>query len=256
MKTFSEIYLVSDKLETILPELVTDAEAMLGATFPLGYLEYLTELGTGMFCDYLYIYPPTKVVGELAAYREIFQESCDLWVQETQPQISREEFGKMIVLGHTMDMDKLAFHPENPSRIIAIPYSHDVIYQVGASLYQSLEWFRDFCVSPETDFKWFDSGVDHRYIRMEREQLRDLTGEFIKFTQELGLSVIPLVSGTRTWIFIRDLNGYLAVDSSPHDPKTRLTIVYDRYEAVVIDRIQAFFQEKGFEIRQRGEKTK
>ncbi len=63
---FENTYLVTDKLETFTHEDVDAAEAALGTRFPDGYREYVTTLGKGEYCGFLWTYDPSVVANDRA----------------------------------------------------------------------------------------------------------------------------------------------------------------------------------------------
>jgi hypothetical protein len=82
MHDLSNVYLVSDKLERVSNDDIKIAETRPGSMFPSGYREYVLQPGVGMYCDYLYVFPPQRIVKEAATYQQIFQKYSYLWSRE------------------------------------------------------------------------------------------------------------------------------------------------------------------------------
>jgi len=255
MRSFPQIYVVSDKLETVSEEVIINAESELAVRFPRGYREYMTELGTGMFCEYVYVYPPRRILEDASIYQATFQENYDLW-SESHSLIRREDIGKLIVFAHTVDMGKIAFHKDNPETIFVLPYNHEVIYQAGTDLHDTLAWLYSFGVTDEETFQWFDSSINQRYLKMAGETTESLSDELREFVKDLHLTTIFKDFDNRKWMFIRELNGYMILDERPRAKKAQISVTHDKDQLTLINRIVNFFEQKDFKITSHGEKKK
>lgn len=255
MENFSKIYLVTTELETVLAMNVKTVERQLKTTFPLGYKEYITELGTGLFCDYFYVYPPQKVLEDFALYQKTFQEYYHLW-SESHSLITKEDIGKLIVFAHTDEMDKVAFHSKDPTRVFVVPYSYEVINDVGSNLYEALDWVYELGVPDDSDFRWFDSSVNQRYCKMQGNNWNSLLSDFYQYISPMGLQIVKKEIHGKPWLFVRDFNGYMTINTKDVAEKAKIYIKFDKDLASVPNGIKLFFEKRGFEVFEEGDKKK
>jgi hypothetical protein len=125
-------------LTPVASEAVDGAEAHLGATFPAGYREFVLAFGAATYCGRVRVYPPQRIVAELADWRErvtqyfFWDASADL--------LDAESVRQCIPVADTFTGDELIFHPADPSRLYVLPREEEEIFLVGADLDQALEW--------------------------------------------------------------------------------------------------------------------
>lgn len=114
------------------------AEKNLGTHFPSGYQQYITTLGEGVLGGaFVRIYPPRKVVEELAQWRERIEE---YWFWKTEDDdFSKSKALECIVLGDTLQGDEVIFHPSNPERLFVLPRHDDAAYWTDG-FFETLEW--------------------------------------------------------------------------------------------------------------------
>ncbi len=55
----------------------------------------------------------------------------------------RPRAGETVLLGSTMDGDKLVFHPKQPDNLFFLPRDDDQLHQVGPGLDAAIDWFCD-----------------------------------------------------------------------------------------------------------------
>jgi hypothetical protein len=112
-----------------------DAERALGTRMPLGYREFMLTCGEGVLGGaYIRVYPPWRIRRELTAWRRRITE---YWLWDGLPQQRGVE---SVVVGDTLDGDELIFHPSNPDAIWVLPHDSDQASQIGAGIWEALEW--------------------------------------------------------------------------------------------------------------------
>lgn len=73
-----DISVVMGHARPVTAEAVSEAEAALGVTFPTGYREYVTTLGSGVLGgSYVRVYLPGDIVRNLGEFRQRWDE---LWL--------------------------------------------------------------------------------------------------------------------------------------------------------------------------------
>jgi hypothetical protein len=169
-------------------------------TFPAGYREYVTQLGTGMFCDYIYVHPPQRIVEEVSVYQDVFKSYSDLW-STGDAVIKKEELEDLIVFAQTVDMGKVAFHPMHAGQIFLVPYKYDFVQCVGSNLFNALKWPYYFEMSDHSDFVWFNSEVNQGWVHMIGDKETGLPDRFSIFIHKLSSKVNVRAIGKEMWFF-------------------------------------------------------
>jgi hypothetical protein len=154
MHFFGGVYLVFDDLRTVTPAEVAAGAARLGLTFPDGYAEYMAELGEGTLSDYIRIWPPRRIEKELPEHRRFWSENF-CW-DEDGP-LTPARTGETVLLGDTLDGNRLVFHPDRPDDLFVLPRHDDQIYRIGPGLDAAINWLCDSGVLDQTiTFRYFE----------------------------------------------------------------------------------------------------
>ena len=102
---FDEVHVVSRELNTTSQDAVQAAENVLNIKFPVGYEEYVTRMGKGVFSNWVRVYMPDRIVNEHADFKERWSEHY-FWEKEKMPEVLES-----LILGDTLDGDELVYHP-------------------------------------------------------------------------------------------------------------------------------------------------
>ncbi|MGA7730981.1 MAG: hypothetical protein WCD37_06875, partial [Chloroflexia bacterium] len=99
--SFGNIYLVTDKLETATQEEIGDLKKRLGMPLPVGYAEFISNMGTGTYCDLLRVYEPARILRE-------YQEARSRWAEHFfwevgQGVLAKDEVLKCVIFADTID---------------------------------------------------------------------------------------------------------------------------------------------------------
>jgi hypothetical protein len=134
-----DVKISGGELNPIRHEVVSDVEARLNITFPLGYREFITTLGQGFFCEsYIRVYPPRRILKE---YRDFQKRWAEYWFwDDGRDVLSKAKALQAIIIADTMEGDELIFCPDEPERLYVLPRNKDTIFQVGTTLFEALEW--------------------------------------------------------------------------------------------------------------------
>lgn len=139
--SFADTYLVTDKLATFPEEEVNAAEARLGVRFPDGYRDYVTKLGKGEYCGFVWMYGPTEIVADRDSRRSELAKHAQSW-EDGFNVLSEERLPECIVIGASIDADLIVFHPDAPDALYELPRHDSTIYPVGASVGEVMAWYR------------------------------------------------------------------------------------------------------------------
>ncbi|AKF09830.1 SMI1/KNR4 family protein [Sandaracinus amylolyticus] len=115
---------------------VDAAERALGVTFPGGYREYVTRFGAALECGLVRIYPPRRIIEELAEWRARV-DAYWLW---TTLELDRDRAQRCIVLGDTTRGDEIVLDPQRPDALFVLPRHHDAIVCIPGDLTHALAW--------------------------------------------------------------------------------------------------------------------
>ncbi len=161
--SFADTYLVTDKLATFLEEEVNAAEAQLGARFPDGYREFVTKLGRGEYCGFVWMYGPAEIVADLDSRWSQLAENAHSW-EDGSDVLSEMRLRECIVIGASIDADLIAFHPDTPDALYELPRHDSTISHIGASVAAAMDWYRRERL--KIGFGYFES-----YIARQEEAL-------------------------------------------------------------------------------------
>jgi hypothetical protein len=127
--------------------------------FPIGYREYVTQIGEGTLGTYVRVYPPWRIARELGEWRERIEQ---YWVwDEAGGALPKERAIESIVIADTIDGDEIVFHPCRPKQLFVLPRHGAAAIQIDGDFWAALDWL---CTSgeltdpfDERDFEPFDS---------------------------------------------------------------------------------------------------
>ena len=173
---FENTYLVTDKLVTFSAKEVDAAEAQLNTAFPAGYREYVTTLGKGEYCGFVWLYGPSEVVNSRAVRQSELTEYAHFW-EDGYDVLSVDLLRGCIVVGASIDADLIVFHPDAPDEVFELPRHDSVINKIGDSLGAAAAWYRQQRL--KSDFGYFESHIDRKgetlpgALNLSLDSLRD-----------------------------------------------------------------------------------
>jgi hypothetical protein len=137
LKSFDNIYVVSDKLVPVSQDQLDRARAALRSDFPPGYDEFMLKFGKGDFSGYVRPYDPDRIVSELSSNREWLSHDC--W-NEGNLRLTRAERETLILFADTIDSDSFAFLPGRPKEIFVLPRHKQLLFKIGPTFLDLLNW--------------------------------------------------------------------------------------------------------------------
>ena len=250
---FSDIYLVTEKLNKVELTEIESAEKELKTKFPFGFKEFLTTLGSGTYCDLVYIYTPEKVIEDYVSNQNIFKEASDFW-DKMPHELNPSKLSELIIFTHTMDGDMLAFHPDNSGIVYVVPRHETFIYYAGINFYQAIETLIiNYGDSGENDFRWFNSHVEQCYFQMINGEEKVSKEDFLNFVNDLDFRKIDVSDEDVSEFFIRDFDGMLYLGNILAAKQT-FHIEFDCEKNKVPEKFRDYFIQKGFKEISNGKK--
>lgn len=119
-------------------EELDQAERALGARLPEGYRDYVSRFGEALDTLLLRVYPPARVVTDLASWRTRI-DAYWLWAPASDA-FGPDEASRSVVLADTLNGDELLFFPERPDRFYVLPRDHDSVAMLRGSFAQACAW--------------------------------------------------------------------------------------------------------------------
>jgi hypothetical protein len=183
-----DIQVVGEPLVLARPADVDALASRLWITFPLGYREYVTRLGEGVFGgSFVRISPPWRIESELSEWRRRIKKYW-FW-DEGRDLLPKERALECVIIGDTVNGDELVFHPNRPNRLFVLPRDSEQIFEAGGDLLDAVEWM---CTSGELgeafnerNFEPFDSRVESSE-RTSQAAAADPEGESLDDVVELA----------------------------------------------------------------------
>ena len=160
--TFDDVYLVNDERQPLTDAEVDEALEFLDP-LPPGYREYLTTLGSGEYCDFLYVWPPSTIRKSLSETRSHISQFFPYEFSK-HPYPDRD-YGACVPIANSIDGDYLVVWPDSPHELIGLPRQDFECYRLPLGFADLLNWElyvgqpRDYVFQPP--FRFFEpSSVD------------------------------------------------------------------------------------------------
>jgi hypothetical protein len=165
---FDDIYAVTERLGPATPEQVKAIEAAIGTKFPPGYAEFVTRFGDGSISNWVRVYPPDRVAEEALGHRER-REEYYFW-DDGADVLTREQVTRSVLLADTYNGDEVVYHPNEPVGLFVLPNDDGVIYPVGGTLEEAIDWIcTSGTLTAPVTFKWFEPASGRVRRRFEAE---------------------------------------------------------------------------------------
>jgi len=174
---FEDVYLVSEDLEVATEADVRAAEAALHTSFPLGYSDYVTTLGAGVYNYIVRVALPTQILAEYAGDQAMWAEYADMH-EDYYDVIPLRRLVETILFATTADGANVVFHPDSPAALYLL--EDEYAYRAGTTLYELLDWIVQSGKAPpkdravvltssgqfvERDFRYFESYRNRKLVQ-------------------------------------------------------------------------------------------
>jgi hypothetical protein len=137
---FSDVYLVSRKLQIVEQSRLDELEAWLKHPLPLGYREYMSLLGVGKLCNYLYVDSPEVIRENQDAHREYIDSYYEDFFEDQLDILSFEDALESIHVASSTVGDIIVYTPELDGKLYVLErYSSD-IYLLESGFFTPFLW--------------------------------------------------------------------------------------------------------------------
>lgn len=233
---FEDVYLVTEKLETVAEDAIIALEHHLGIALPSGYRPFMTTLGKGTFCDLVSVYSPEQILQRQADARERWHMYYDAFWDDPDRVLSKEQVMESILFAHTADSDEFIVCPSLPNRTFILPRHDNTVYWTDDSFIGHHTWFGPHgSVEHLSSFKYFESNRDRQRLSLFTAQHHLLLTDIATFlTAYWPYSPQhrrgdPLAEDTQWLIlFIAPIGGRIQLTQGlPRDGRIGITMTYD-----------------------------
>lgn len=137
---FDQIILISPHIQPVPQSEIDRLESHFGFAMPLGYKDWMTQLGIGMYCDEFVIYEPKRILKwhEQEAIRRSNRAKYeyperDHWIYEGSEHILNEaQVEDCIVIGASLGGDQIVIFPPRPDKLYILPRHSNEILEIAA----------------------------------------------------------------------------------------------------------------------------
>jgi hypothetical protein len=203
----NDIYIVNPTLKTATSAAVEAAERKLKAKFPTGYAEFVTQFGEGLYCTYMRVYPPGRIVKENPEFQQRIREYY-FWDKGAKV-LAKERALESIRIADTLDGDELIFHPTRPDELFVLPRHADKVFAAGRTFDEALEWLCRFGKVGKD--RYFDSSVGCKSIEIAMGEKRPPLKKLRDTLLALKLHAKVAQASDLLQIFMPDLAGEVAI---------------------------------------------
>lgn len=212
-----DVYLVSRQLDPVSDGEITELETKLRFALPVGYREYLRQLGNGDFCHGLHVRTPAEVLDE--GNVEFWSDYLPVAIEEEffneRPLLTDSEMKKTVVFAHSDEGDYFVSCPEREGQLFELPRHEAKMHHYSDGF---LEPFRfEMCRISEFNLPFFEP-PDCRQAKSHLNLREDANiHEIWDHVTGLGPSPLQVAEGTigktdRVVAFIPDISGCAWLD--------------------------------------------
>jgi hypothetical protein len=244
---FGDVYLVSTKLSLTAPAPVLEHfEQEVGFAPPRGYCEFMSQLGSGTYCDQVSLFAPSEIPTRTNEWRSA---THDHWFwQDRKGGLTQAEAQRCVVVGATMDGDRLVYNPADVTRVYALPRHDDEVHVLHAALEDPLSWGGSQTPAPR--FRYFESDRDRAHVELfTAHRDVDVESVVLLFDKAWGSRGSHRIDDEEcTLIFCRQVQGRIQLSRAPADGRIGIRVDYDiGAEAEIRDSVRRL-AEMGFYV--------
>ncbi len=227
---FDEVYCVSDKKVTVLPDQIIDLVKSLEIPLPPGYLEYMTTLGKGSYCDKIIVYEPELISKEYQEARKTWDDNY-FW-EAGKEVLTKEQVLNSILFAISEDGDDIIFQPDIPDKLFVLPRQDNTIYWIEGGFYNPLNWYGIGHIPQYTPqpLKYFIPYVNREFFHFETSfatnEFSDIVNLFASHWKESVIHQYPLESNCVRF-FLQTIGAKIQLLQTGNQ-KFRIYIDYDK----------------------------
>jgi hypothetical protein len=158
-----DVYLVTERVKRVPARSLDALEKALGAPLPLGYREYLTELGVGRFSGFLNVNTPQEVKEQVGYWRkrgaEVIIDGMEVGAYR-RGVLSARKVREAFLVAHTDNGDQFVSTPSCGQALFVIPRGSPSIRSLRCGFLDPMACCR--AVDVEDAAPWFEAANGRR----------------------------------------------------------------------------------------------
>jgi hypothetical protein len=160
-----DVYLLTERMKRVPARSLDALEKALGTSLPLGYREYLTQLGVGKFSGFLNVYTPQQVKEQLGYWRETLAEvivdGMEVGMYGRRV-LSAKKVREAFPVAHTDNGDQFVSTPSCGQALFVIPRGSPSIRSLRRGFLDPMACCR--AVDVEDAAPWFEAENGRRRL--------------------------------------------------------------------------------------------
>jgi hypothetical protein len=248
---FSDVYLVSRKLQTVEQSRLDELETWLKHPLPLGYREYMSQLGVGGLCDYLYVDSPEVIQKSQDDHYEHIDFHYEEFYDDQLHILSFEDALKSIRVGRSMVGDIIIYTPELDGNLYVLAQSY--ILKIEGGFFTPFHWTHEGKIisvySWEINFLYF-TPLQHRssfWFNEVKNLNEDRLIRHILDFWSIAKKHIE-VSGNSIKIFCRGCDGIFSIHRSVGENSVNLSVDFDKDHLAIVESFVQTLEPWGFAV--------
>jgi hypothetical protein len=238
-----DIYLVSHKRIHVSEDELQRLRSGPHVTFPEDFCDFLRAFGPGEFCGCFFVFKPEDLANGQETCRRLWSES--FFFERDKSSLSQAEVLDSTWVGRTLDGDEIVYRDAGKSGYFMLPRHSDVIFPVGKTLVEVLDWFQSAGVlyRPQK-FAWFCTFKDRCRLHLTSEEFFDHKESLSLVNDAFGVTHAGLDDDEEfSQHFCKTISGYVHVYGEDLD------IHYDSdFDAEVTKTAHQKFIPRGFRL--------
>ncbi len=236
--SFDDIYLVSLDIQPVTHAEVEALQSALGLPLPVGYVEFITRFGEGLYCDFFRILSPKETLERALEVRRWWQER---WFFESpESLLTQEQAVSGFMIASSIDGDQIVFYPPQPEKLYILPRHSRDIQIIRADFSDLHTWGTDDGSTHLRTFEPFNNRA-HLELLSERTdfQLTDLRS---RVDAQWGISLEPDLSAEEEddstemmLLYVQAIGGRIQFIRYDHDGRVRLHIEHNHKASGAVD---------------------
>jgi hypothetical protein len=257
---FSDVYLVSPKLQTVEQSRLDELETWLKHPLPLGYREYMSQLGVGKLCNHLYLDSPEAIQEKQDDHREYIDFHYEEFFEDQLHILSFEDALNSIHVASSTVGDIIVYTPELDGKLYVLERYVSDIYTIEGGFFTPFQWthpekpLMDFSLI--ADFLYFTPTIDRAallFSEVENCDLDALIQHVLAFWDFQETYV-----NTHTYnidIFCRGCDGIVSLARAENKNSVRLSIKFDKDHTAIVQSFVQTLEPWGFVVMSKEDKS-
>ena len=179
-----DFYVCAETLSGVPEEEVAELERAYGVSLPPDYAEWVTRMGSGMWCGGLMVNTPELLTGRWARLEEYRTLMGEYWFWD-EAILTWEGAKAAIPVAESDTGDWFVLHPDDAT-ICWLPRDEDAVVRLGSTVGELREWFAvSGALAEPVRMRWFEPHVESVRENWEFEPAR--AAEVVETIRSSGL---------------------------------------------------------------------